>query len=551
MINTSLLSGKPFNLTEKQQDTVATKIENMTLAEKVGQIFFLMYHEQMSNENVKQIMRKFHPGGMMLRPTNDAKLAGVMDLIKTNSSISPFISANLEHGLNGIKQQGESFGSPMQLSATNDLKLIHNVSKYIGSQSYSLGVNMTFSPVVDLNINHLNPITGTRTFGDDVNHVKLVSKRFCQGLLDTNVMPVIKHFPGDGVDDRDHHVLPSVNDLSVLEWNESYGEIYKELINDNVPCVMAGHILFPAYEREAQPNLKDNEFMPATLSKYLLNGLLRQELGFNGIIITDATAMCGFNSYASRKDTLVKAFNSGCDMLLFTRDLEEDYTSIYEAVVSGEIILERLHEALVRILGVKEKMTVSIGLECVTSPYETLSESVFDKSITLIKKLEDTLPISSKEHERILLIPLGNEEQSKVVFARELEEKGFQVTLLDNKKLDLEMCFGKVSKFTEMYDLVIYCADYQVKSNQTSNRIEWGMPAGQFMPWFIKDIPVIMVSFGNPYHLYDAPKIPIYINAYSNLEKNIKKVVEKLVGESSFKGISPIDAFCGRFDTKC
>ena len=551
MINTSLLSKKPFNLTEKQQSIVEATIEKMTLAEKVGQVFFLMYHELMSNENLKHIMRDFHPGGMMLRPTDDDQLENVIELIKTNSIIPPFISANLEHGLNGIKKQGESFGSPMQLSATNDLNLIYNASKYIGGQSHLLGVNMTFSPVVDLNMNHLNPITGTRAFGDDVDYVKLVSKYFCQGLLDTNVQPVIKHFPGDGVDDRDHHVLPSVNDLSISEWNASYGEIYKELINDNVPCIMAGHILFPAYERKFQPNLNDDELMPATLSKNLLNGLLRQELGFNGIIITDATLMCGFNSYATRKDTLVKAFNAGCDMLLFTRDLEEDYAVIYEAITLGEITMERLNEALVRILGMKEKINIPKIENCVSATYENLSEDIFDKSITLVKNNEEILPISPEEHKRILLIPLGNEEHSKFVFTKTLEEKGFQVTLLDNKKLDLEMCFGKVSTFTAKYDLVIYCVDYQVKSNQTSNRIEWVMPAGQFVPWFVKDIPVIMVSFGNPYHLYDAPKIPTYINAYSNVENNIKKVVEKLIGRSLFKGVSPVDAFCGRFDTKC
>lgn len=551
MINTDLLKEKPFYLTEEQRRNVADKIEKMPLNEKIGQLFFLMHYEQMSNEQVLRMVQHIQPGGVMLRPASEATVTEIIDLIKDTSLTVPFISANLEHGVNGIVKDGASFGSAMQLSAANDPELVREAANFIGVESGSLGVNMTFSPVVDINYHCLNPITDTRAFGDDAEHVTEMSKSFCEGLVAANVMPVIKHFPGDGVDDRDHHVLPSVNSLPFSEWDDSYGAVYKGLIEHDIPCIMAGHILLPSYERMVQPDIKDNEILPATLSKNLLNGLLREHLGFNGLIITDATGMCGFNSFATRKESMVNSVNAGCDMLLFTKSLEEDYAAIYEAVSLGIITKDRLHEALVRILGMKERMFAKDKEQTNNLSFDALAEKVFDQSITLVKNNDNLLPIRPESYRKILLIPLGNEEHSKTVLAKELEEKGFHVTLLDNTKIDFDLLIGKAADLKAKYDMVIYSIDYRVKSNQTSNRIEWGMPAGQFMPWFIKEIPVVMISFGNPYHLYDAPRIPTYINAYSNVDKNIEWVVKKLVGESEFKGISPVDAFCGRFDTRC
>ncbi|NWL86177.1 beta-hexosaminidase [Paenibacillus sp. 79R4] len=552
MINTDILREKPYSLSEEQRKKVADQIDQMSLQDKVGQLFFLPYYGQfMSDESVLQMVKNIQPGGMMLRPTPQVKATEIIDLIKANSRIAPFISANLENGVNGLIEGGVSYGSLMQLSAANDPQLVNLAASDIGKQSYALGANMAFAPVVDLNYHCLNPITGTRAFGEEAGHVKEMAANFAKGFMDHGILPVIKHFPGDGVDDRDHHVLASVNSLSFKEWEESYGAVYKELIDQGMPCVMAGHILLPAYERMVQPGIKDQKLLPATLSTHLLNGLLRERLGFNGLIITDASGMCGFNSFATRQETVVHSINAGCDMLLFTMDLEEDYSAVLQAVMRGVISNERLNEALVRILGMKESINSKQVAETELPPSTQLVDQVFDQSITLVKDNDGTLPIHAEAYPRILLIPLGNEDKSGDILARELEMKGFQVTLYDTGRMDLSLIFGKVADLKAKYDLVIYACDYQVKSNQTSNRIEWGMPAGQYMPWFVKDLPVIMISFGNPYHLYDAPRIPTYINAYSNNARNIELVVQKLVGESEFKGVSPVDAFCGRFDTRC
>ncbi|WMT41320.1 glycoside hydrolase family 3 N-terminal domain-containing protein [Paenibacillus sp. D2_2] len=552
MINTDILMEKPFYLSEGQRKKVTNQIEQMSLQDKVGQLFFLAYYGQfMSDENVLQMVRNIQPGGMMLRPTPQAKAAEIIDLIQANSRIAPFISANLENGVNGLVEGGVSYGSLMQLSATNDPQLVNLAASDIGKQSRALGANMAFAPVVDLNYHCLNPITGTRAFGEDAEHVKDMALSFCKGFMDNGIQPVIKHFPGDGVDDRDQHVLASVNSLPFEQWEESYGAVYKELIDQGVPCVMAGHILLPAFERMVQPGINDQELLPATLSRHLLKGLLRDRLGFNGLIITDASGMCGFTSFATRQETMVNAINAGCDMLLFTKDLEEDYSAVLQAVMRGVISNDRLNEALVRILGMKESINTKMVAEIELSPSVHLVERVFDQSITLVKDNDRILPINTETYHKILLISLGNEDKSGDILAKELEMKGFQVTVFDTKKMDLSLIFGKVADLRANYDLVIYACDYQVKSNQTSNRIEWGMPAGQYMPWFVKELPVIMISFGNPYHLYDAPRIPTYINAYSNADKNIEMVVKKLVGESEFKGVSPVDAFCGMFDTRC
>ncbi|MDR5588097.1 MULTISPECIES: glycoside hydrolase family 3 N-terminal domain-containing protein [Clostridium] len=552
MLDLELLKKQPFNLDKNQIEGIKDKLNKMSLKEKVGQLFFLMHNIEITEEQLIETIQKIQPGGIMLRPVTKNLAKEVIEIINSNSKIKPFISANLENGVNGILSEGESFGSAMQISATNDLNLSYEASHYIGLESFKLGLNMTFSPVVDLNVNYLNPITGTRAFGDNTSRVKSFSKQFCKGLEDGGVIPVIKHFPGDGKDDRDHHVLPSVNDMTLEKWNETYGSIYKELIDSGVLCIMAGHILLPCFERSIDKSIEDKDLRPATLSKHLLKDLLRKELKFNGLIITDATLMGGFNSFATRKETLIQCVNAGCDMILFTKDLKEDFSAILEGVLSGAISEERLNEAVLRILGIKEYYN---NLKKISNgeikDYKDLSTEIFDKSITLVKNNENILPILPEKYEKVLFIHLGNETKSKAIFSEELEKSGFKVTVLDNNKLDLELIIGSIEKFKNKYDIVIYGVDYQTKSNQTSNRIEWGMPFAQFMPWFVKEIPVVIISLGNPFHLCDAPRIPTYINAYSNQKANIELVVKKLIGKSEFKGISPIDPFCGRFDTRC
>ena len=167
---------------------------------------------------------------------------------------------------------------------------------------------------------------------------------------------VAKHFPGNGLDFRDAHLSNNVNSFDLRKWNDTYGEVYRNLFQNGLEAVMAGHIMLPEVAKAINGALKDEEMMPATLSPQIITGLLREQLGFNGLVITDASHMVGMTCRMKRSEMLPRAINAGCDMLLFFNDPDEDFATMLNAYRSGIIPEERMQEALTRILGLKAHM---------------------------------------------------------------------------------------------------------------------------------------------------------------------------------------------------
>ena len=355
------------------------------------------------------------------------------------------------------------------------------------------------------------------------------------------MMTSIKHFPGDGVDERDQHLLTSVNSLSVTNWRKTFGRVYKELIDCGSKAVMIGHIAFPAYAGDT---------MPATLSPKLLQDLLRKELEFNGLTITDATPMVGFCAAMKRSEAVPFTIQAGCDMLLFNRVLEEDVQYMKEGLAKGILTKERLNEAVTRILATKASLGLHKSINHGTATFEDYKKEQYDladKSITLVKDTQKMLPLTSNKNKRILLQVLGAFDSNTRVVEKvkaELEARDFEVTIYEPETNFFDL--GTVESFSKEYDAVLYVANVQNASNQTVARIHWHtlFGLGNNMPWFVKEVPTALISFGNPYHLYDLPMVETVINAYCNYDHFIEMTVKKLTGESSFKGISPVNPFC-------
>ena len=317
------LTQKPYDLNERQIEKLQTLLKNMDVEAKIGQLFFVVGQDE-DMVDIAQFIQKYQPGGIMYRPDRAEKIKRELQVCQENSQIPMFTAANLEAGGNGIVSEGSLVGYPMQIAATNDKKYAYELGRIAGYQANQVGVNMAFAPIVDIDLNFKNPITNVRTFGSDKQRVLDFAKEEIKGFAKNQVMAAIKHFPGDGVDERDQHLVSSVNSLSKEDWMASYGEIYQELINKGVPSVMIGHIMLPAWERHYNPELQDVEFLPASLSKYLINGLLRERLNFNGLALTDATPMLGYNYAMSRSEALPATINAGIDMILFNKNIDED-----------------------------------------------------------------------------------------------------------------------------------------------------------------------------------------------------------------------------------
>lgn len=419
---------------------------------------------------------------------------------------------------------------------------------------------------MDINYNFANPITNVRTFGSNAARVKDLALQYIKGCQEEGVAVSIKHFPGDGVDDRDQHLLTSVNSLSVEEWDQTYGVIYRELIAAGAKTVMAGHIMQPAYSRKINPEITDQDILPASLSPELLQGLLREKMNFNGLIVTDATNMAGFSSCGKRRELLPQAIAAGCDMLLFTRNLAEDYTSVMAGYQTGIISEERLEEAVLRILATKAALGLFDKEEVVpdtqalqvlrSAEHQKWAYELADESITLVKDTQQLLPISAADTPKVLVIVLGDVVSASGKppvsqdFLQHLAQEGFETTLFQKELHGDLLSRGTVEDLTGAFDLVIYFANIKTASNQTTVRINWLPPMGLDVPWFVEELPTLFASIANPYHLQDVPMIKTYINAYTANEFNPKVLVEKLVGKSAFKGINPIDPFCGYWDAK-
>jgi beta-N-acetylhexosaminidase len=312
---------------------------------------------------------------------------------------------------------------------------------------------------------------------------------------------------------------------------------------------MVGHIVQPNVIRDVNPGLSLEQCLPASLSREMLTGILRERYGFNGLITTDATIMGGFCMAMERKKALPASIMAGCDMLVFNTSLEEDYRYILDAIHDGSLTLERLDEAVTRILALKAKV---LGMEKITEriPAREWQQECADKAVTLVKNLDShVLPITKEKYHSIRLIVLGKDEimdGSVTEIAKNiLAEYGYPVEVYDPYADELHGT-GKLDKKR----LTLYFANYEQASNQTAVRIEWCKKHALDGPRFLHEEDCVFVSLGNPYLLQDVPRIRTYINAYTATACTIRATIQKLMGESPFTGISPVDPFCGLIDTR-
>lgn len=551
------LTQAPYYLAGEQIDLVNRIVNEMTIDQKIGQLFFLIGPAGEAND-IDAFIQKYQPGGIMYRSGVKQEIQYQINLIQASSKLPTFIAANLESGGNGIITEGTWVGTPMQVAATGKERYAFALGEIAGQEAAGVGVNMAFSPIADIDLNFRNPITNTRTFGSDAETVLAMTKAEINGFESSQVIPVVKHFPGDGVDERDQHLLSSINSLSVEAWNDSYGKIYQELIQEGLSSIMIGHILLPEWERKLQPGIGDHELLPASASKTLIEGLLRGELSFNGVAITDATPMMGYNTAMKRANLLVTTINAGIDMILFNKNIDEDYYYVKTGIQKGQISLERINEAVTRIVGLKVAKGLfgskeNTGSEKNSEPLAIVKE-IADQSITLVKDREKLLPLSAKRYPKIRLVVLGDQENGGfkeggevgAAFTKILQAEGFAVERYDRGRLDFHEIFEEgVADLQQKFDLAIYLANVETASNQTTTRLDWVHLMAADAPWFMRDIPTIFISTANPYHLFDVPAVSTFINAYTGNQTTLAALAEKLTGRSSFKGISPVDVTCG------
>lgn len=535
--------------------------KNLSLRQKIGQTMIMLPDRklelQMGGGSLREYFRKYPVGGFFMGWKLWNGIAPADKLVHIRRAVREYQAASAlpllfqEDYESGIGIPGmTSFPNEMALGAANSPELAYAYGQSLARESRSVGVQWVLHPVADLNQNPLNPIVNIRSIGDDPDKAIRLLCRQVRGLQDNGVAATIKHFPGDGVDDRDQHLVTSCNSLPMDVWKQRHGKVFQALIDSGVACIMPGHITLPAWQKEK----RNGFFLPATLSKELLTGLLKEEMHFGGVIVSDAMTMGGFRGYYD--DDLegeVASFMAGVDVLLWP---SYRYMDTLEARIKrGEIPMNRLDDAVQRVWALKERFGIlnqERELIRQESPADRASavkaaDAISERSITLVRDRCHALPLNRNRDKKILVVGVapvgrkgGNTQLEGIrAFARALQDRGFRVDFRHNILYETQ---GWTDSSVATYDriLVVVARSPHAPFGPLQLSDDEAQTA-----WAVNALPkdkIIVLSLGSPYLVNEYfHRVNTCINAYSNTPVMRRAVVRALLGEIPMRGVSPVD----------
>lgn len=574
------LRAAPFNLDDDAVAWVVSTIGSMSLEEKIGQLF-INHNNDYSPQYLDKVLEQYHVGGMRYRPGPSAAVQEHIRYAQSKTRIPLLVASNPEMGGAGSCDDGTFVSTHLQAGSHPDKAIARQMGQVAGVETAALGCNWAFAPIVDIHYNWRNTVISTRAFGNTPEIVVERAREYFDGISESPTVCAMKHFPGDGMDERDQHVVTSYNTLGYEDWNRTYGHVYREMIGHGVQSIMIGHIGAPELSRHFRPGMADSDILPATLSPELLQDLLRGELGFNGLVLTDASQMVGLTQAMKRSDLVPATIAAGCDMFLFFRNPAEDFGYMLEGYKTGVITESRLHDALRRILGLK----ASLGLhkaarESLVPPVEALqvigsaahravAAEIADKTVTLVKDTAHNLPITPETHKRIRLYGIsGGSDFTRAdplayldTVKEELERAGFEVHLFKTAEQreaagETEVNFMSIiseeatGDYADKYDAAFVFACVLGFAQEAAIRIKWSSPMAAEIPWYVTEVPTVFVSLNQPNHLIDVPMVKTAIHAHAGTREAIRATIDKIQGKSEFQGTFNENVFCGSFDTR-
>ena len=570
------LLAKPFYLNEEQIQWVEETFSSLSEDEKIGQLFVNLTLQR-DEASLSKLINEYHIGGARWQGGTLEEVYEQNRFFQENSKVPLLIAANCEAGGNGAVGEGTYIASGAACGAASSDEVVRNMAKVSAKEMQAIGANWTFAPVCDVVSNWRNTIVNTRAFGNDPSLVAERSLAYMEEMTKEGIACAAKHFPGDGSEERDQHLIMGCNDLYVEEWDESFGLVYKKLIDAGLPSIMVGHICQPAYQKKFNPSLKDSDIKPATLSPELLKNLLRDQLGFNGLVITDATHMVGLSSKADRKHAMPGVIEAGCDMILFFNDPGEDISYVKDGLREGILSEERLNDAVLRILGLKAMLNLhqytfpvkdcleTVGCEA----FHELAKKAADESITLVKDTQNLLPLSPQKQKNLRLYflesapvtLLDGADKAKAKLIEELEKAGFSVTapkdyyeyeMEEQSKFNKFKVMGHESRdeFKKNVDVVLFVINMKGYAKENNVRLSYSASHSYENPWFVSEVPTVAVSLNYTNHLFDVPMMKTFVNAYGDSNEYLQALVEKLTGASEFKGKANDLVWCNRWDTR-
>lgn len=525
-------------LTDEQQQWVNRTLASSSLEQQLAQLLIPKLEADGGVEPLLKQMERIPFGGLFVWGATEEAHRKALSRIQAAAAVPVVVCADLENGSGYVIRGRPQFPDMLALGAADDEMLAYTVGKAAGRDGRSVGIHWSFGPVVDVNINPDNPIANTRSLGDDPEHVSRLAVAVIRGMQDHGLAACAKHFPGDGVDDVDQHVTISVNDLSLERWKKISGRTFAAAIAADVHTIMIGHIALPAWDPATDHR---GALRPATVNRRIVHDLLREEMGFEGLVVTDDMNMGGVAGYVNFRERTIGCIRAGCDMLLFPR-MPDAYDILLEAVRKGELEEARVQEAARRVLELKARLQLcedarpkAAATAAETVEFESAAGTVAARAVQRVRDVNGILPLRGlKPGSRVLTVTLSGEGFDLPVVDEELARRGFQVEHI------AAAGYGAVDPYVDRVDAIFvnfafgagWCVG-SVRSIGPQNRV--------FMNGFQTAHPkVVFTSFGSPYHLRQFSALPVYINAHSASAASQRAAVKAWLGEAPMEGRSPV-----------
>lgn len=518
--------------------TVDSLLTQMTIEHKIAHLL-MPEDRRYSADDWKAILDQVPLGCVFLQAPDHRRIEENIRAIGDRAQSPVLVACDMETGYLG----GTLFSPAMGLGATGNPELTRARSEIVARECRNAGFHWCFNPVVDLAMNHNNPETLTRAFGDDPNAVSAHAVAQVEGLQTGGmVAATAKHFPGAGADDRDQHLCTSVNPLSVEDWWRTYGMVYEAVIAAGVYTIMVGHISFPAFQMpngEARPLWQHGSGpLPASLSSELQVDLLRGELGFEGVVVSDAAPMVGIASRVEAEDEAVQNILTGSDVYLFA-DPIEDFQRLLRAHREGRLTEEMIDEKVRRILALKAHLGVEPGTTGADTDSGTAMAARIAEASVTVQKRDAAIPAVLEPGARVVTVTVTNRERKPApelsMIDSELRSRGFEVEHWENPS------HREIMERIEHVDHLFLNIAISSHTWMGSSRLIGAAAMTFWRGWWVSHPgKVTVTSFGSPYHLYEIPSLPNMILCYGEAPACQRAAVQTWLGEVGGAGSCPV-----------
>jgi beta-N-acetylhexosaminidase len=552
------------------------QLRKMSLEEKVGQLISVGVNATFLNQDsdayraLKHQIEDNKVGGVILFRGPVYESVILVNRMQQLAHYPLLISADLEAGAGMRFDDTVNFPWNMAVAATGNPEYARRQGEITAREARALGVQQIFAPVVDVNNNAANPVINVRSYGEDPPDVARFAAAFTEGAQGAGAIATAKHFPGHGDTAVDsHRGLPEINvgreRLNTVEFVP-----FQASVNAGVGAVMVGHIALPQIDatvvRPLPRNVKSKPIdtdeggeiieekaaMPATMSPVIGN-ILRNDLKFPGLIVTDALSMSGLTIYFTQEEAAVRALEADADMLLKPADTDAAFRGVLAAVKSGRITEQRVEESARRILAAKydlglvdQRITPIDSIDRVVGSRDVvkLATEIAEHAVTLVRDEDKLVPLKNlRPDARIFNLAVTNGDDRNWIanpFISKLNRSGVKVEtiVLDERSTDQDV--QKVIEKAKSADLVLASLYGRVRSGQASSV---GIPdagAHALSALIAAKAPIVGISFGNPYLLQGFPGLRTYIVAYGDMPSLQQAVARALVGEIDIVGKLPI-----------